>query len=170
MAQWRKKITTSLVHRLQSFESKWEKEISWWNCGVLLLPWGRCFGSWARCARRCTQTGHRHRVSDCDIPRGTTSISPWDESEAIRAFPVWSEKALWFLDGREAGLRYGPLDQVVDEVMALRSSWVSPARKSLWATRIHRGNAYALVGLAQCWTQPEAKGYSHGFIFQSEPA
>ena len=53
--------------------------------------------------------------------------------------------------------------------MALRSSWVSLARKSVWATRIHRCTAYALVGLAWCWTQPEANGNSHDFIVNLSP-
>jgi len=37
MVQQRKKITTGLVYRPESFKSKWEKEIIWWNCIILLL-------------------------------------------------------------------------------------------------------------------------------------
>jgi len=106
MAQRRKKIMTGLVYRPESFKSKWEKKIIWWNCSVLLLlPWCCCFGRWARCARRCIQIERRHSVRNCETWLNVHLAMGWELGRQGVSGLIWEGLVVPWWKGSRPSIR-----------------------------------------------------------------
>ena len=108
----------------------WWRHTSFFSVWSLLQQPTSVWECW--CEIGCCESIHYHGV-----PRKTLAVLPGNEGKAIRSFPVVSKQPSWFFCGRNVGPFERSPNEIIDLMVARRSSSAQLTRHAVCVSGAH---------------------------------